>query len=216
MSAEKATAASPDDLRQLAENKQPEQLKGALSLLHSWGVRTPDYLPVLEKLLLSEDPEVLRLTLGIMLNFERGPRKHFLQLKNQLATLQKLATTETSMPNARFLALELIVKLAGPTQMLVPHLREFLYRWPEEASDVICLFGPLAKDLVPDLIKAIEGDDWDTTWALVDALGAIGPEAKSAVPTLTKLTMHKSGVISGRACVALEQITGKPRTSWPK
>src|ERR1041385_1996517 len=90
------TAASPLELQSFVDSQQTGHLKEALSLLHSWGIRKPDYLPVLEGLLSSEDQDVLRLSLGIMLNFERGPRKQFLRLKNQLPVLEKLITTKSS------------------------------------------------------------------------------------------------------------------------
>ena len=204
------TAKSPGELAMLVERDELAPLKGALSLLHSWGIHGAKYLPVLERLLFHTDPEVVRLTLGIMLNFERRPTKRFLRLRERLPTFQKLLGTQP-------LALNLIVGLNGPTRKLVPHLKKYLWRYPEEGCDLVYRFGPVAKELVPDLIRLIKkSKDWDDTWAAVDALGAIGPAAKKAVPVLKKLTKHKSGVITGQACVALERITGISRYSWPQ
>jgi hypothetical protein len=199
-----------DELRSLHKQGNVDQLKEALSVLHYRGIRDPQCIPVLGALLSSEDDEVLRLTLGVMMNFERSPRSEcFVRLREYLPVFHQVAPKQLG-------ALELIVALAGPSEELVPCLKEYLARFPEETCDVAYQFGPLAKDLVPGLIGLCRNDDWDTIWAAVDALGAIGPAAKEAVPMLEMLTNHKSGLITGRACVALESITGKPRGSWSR
>jgi hypothetical protein len=214
----------PDELLSLLKGNNVNELKEALSLLYSWGIREVDYLPVLGLLLSHDDPEVLRYTLGMMRHHEELPHKEFLQLKQHLPTLRKFASIGKEQDPSlsewsvvRFSALELIVALCGPSQDLVPHLRDYLVRWPEEACDLIYKFGPIAKDLVPDLIRMLQAEeDSDTTWAMVDAVGAIGPAAQEAVPILEKLTKHRSGVITGRACIALENITGTSRYAWPR
>jgi hypothetical protein len=216
MTKRKITHRSAGELGELLERGQLKPLKDALSLLHSWGIHGAKYLPVLGKLLSHSDQEVVRLTMGIMLNYELFKSKKFIQFKEHLPVFQKLATTE-SPGSTQFLALDLIVKLIGPTRQLVPLLKKGLSRYPEEACDVVCRFGPVASDLFPDLIRLLKkSKDWDETWAAVDALGAIGHSAKNAVPILKELIKHKSGVIMGRACVALEKITGISRYRWPR
>jgi hypothetical protein len=205
----KLAAKKPKELLALLERNDAKKLTEALSLLFGWGIRNRDYLPVLGMLLSHKDPEVLRLTLGIMMNHKQLPRKEFLQLKKHLPVFRELAPVQ-------FNALELIVALSGPTEELVPHLRAYLSQWPEETCDLIVKFGPVAKGLVPDLIRIVQTDDWDEIWAAIDAIGAIGSAAEDAVPILKELTRHKSGVITGRACVALEKITGISRKSWPR
>jgi hypothetical protein len=198
-----------DELLTLVEFGNLDQLKDALSVLHLHGIAKAKYLPALGKLLATNDSEVLRLTLGIMMNFEQCSRGEFEQLKRYLPEFHQLAATQ-------FGALALIVALSGPAEELVPKLRSYLCRFPEEGCDLVHKFGPVARGLVPDLIELLESDEWDDIWAAIDAIWAIGPAAAAAVPMLEKLTKHESGVITGRACIALEKITGKSRESWPR
>ena len=210
MTPAKPTAKTASELLSLVQGNQLLELKDALSLLQSWGVRDQEYLPVLAALLAHEDPEVLRLTLSIMLSYEQSPVNEFMQLKEFLPAIEALVGTQ-------FLAVDLIVRLRGPAQNLIPYVKTYLSRYREETCDLICLFGPLAYELVPDLIEIIEGsDEWDEIWAVVDALGTIGPAAQAAAPILKQLTKHRSGVITGSACVALESITGISRHKWPR
>src|SRR5262245_23691501 len=210
MTKRKVTHKSASELRDLVERNELKPLKDALSLLHCWGIHGAKYLPVLEDLLHHADPEVVRLTLAVMLNFELKAKKTFLRLRECLPTFQKLVGKQP-------LALDVIVGLSRPSRKLVPSLKKYLWWYPEDGCDLVYRFGPVASKLVPDLIRLIKkSKDWDETWAAVDALGAIGPSAKKAVPILKKLTKHKSGVITGRACVALEHITGISRHSWPR
>src|SRR5437016_14010063 len=90
MTSFKATAKNAEELLSLMQRNQLEELKSALSLLHSWGKRDSQYLPVLGTLLSHQDPEVLRLTLGIMLNYEQSSVNEFLQVKKYLPALQNL------------------------------------------------------------------------------------------------------------------------------
>lgn len=206
-----ASAKTPVELDALAERNDLDELKDSLSLLHSWGVHEPAYLPVLEKLLFHTDPEVLRLTLGVMGNFTRHDRKRCIALNKHVPRFASLLTAE---PRQAATALEILVALRGPAEDLVPHVREYLHRFLEEACDLIVTFGSLAKDLVPDLLQTLEEDDWDTRWAAVDAIGAIGPAACDAVPALVRLLRHPSGVVTGSASAALERITGVSAGNW--
>src|SRR5262249_22544889 len=146
MASSKPTTKTPAELRSLAEQEELNELKEALSLLHCWGIHDPEYLPVLGRLLSHKDPEVLRRTLGIMLNYDRYQVNEFEQLKEHLPVFRELLSTQP-------LALDLIVALCGPSLDLVPHLQNQLRLFPEEGSDLVFKFGPMAKDLVPDLMQ---------------------------------------------------------------
>src|ERR1019366_6213549 len=90
----KVTAATADQLRSLTEGKDLNQLIEALSLLNSWGIHDPEYLPVLTMLLPSNDREVQRLTLACMLNFARYQVEQFFGLKEYVPVFQSLLTTQ--------------------------------------------------------------------------------------------------------------------------
>jgi hypothetical protein len=210
MAKSQVRAKTPREIRLLRESNELDELKRALGIIYSWGIHDPEYMPELGMLLYHKDPEVLRFTLGIMLHYELyGAKQFFLQFKEHVPVLQQLASTQ-------FTALELIVALCGPSLDLVPCLRNYLHRFPEEACDLVVKFGPIAKQLVPDLIEVLQLDDWDTVWAAADATASIGPAARKAVPVLKRLLKHKSGVVTGSVSVALESITGIPRDRWPR
>ena len=59
------------------------------------------------------------------------------------------------------------------------------------------------------MIKALKCEDWDTKWAVVDALGTLGKHAIGARRELVKLVNHRSGIIAGAALEALKKIDAK-------
>jgi hypothetical protein len=207
----KPTLETPEALFSLAQRNKVKQLRSGLSLLHAWGTRNDKYIPVLGMFLFHDDNEVLRLTLGVLRNYERRAPKAFGKLTKYLLVFHELAPTQ-------FTALELIVALQGPRPELMPYLKKYLSRYVEETCDLIVRCGAGARELVPDLIRTLKStNNWDEIWAAVDPLGAIGKRARPAIPILKELAAkHESGVITGRACVALERITGISRNRWPR
>lgn len=78
----------------------------------------------------------------------------------------------------------------------------------EAACDVICEMGPRGAKFVPLLLEQLEKhwEYWDFCWAAVDALAAIGTEARGAEQMLHKLREHPSDLVKERAENALREI----------
>jgi HEAT repeat protein len=74
------------------------------------------------------------------------------------------------------------------------------------AADALRRIGPLARDAFTSLLKAAkEDDDKSVRCAAIRALGAIGPQAKGAVPVLAALAEERDGDI---ALAAFEALAG--------
>jgi HEAT repeat protein len=78
----------------------------------------------------------------------------------------------------------------------------------EAACDVIYEMGPRGAKFVPLLLEQLEKrwEYWDFCWAAVDALAAIGTEARGAEQMLHKLREHPSDLVKERAENALREI----------
>jgi HEAT repeat protein len=76
---------------------------------------------------------------------------------------------------------------------------------------VVASLGPKAKDVVPTLIEVIKNEPKDVRLriACIDALGAIGPDAKSATEVLKPLATDKNDDVKKSAEEALVKIAGK-------
>src|SRR5262249_42074278 len=70
-----------------------------------------------------------------------------------------------------------------------------------------------AKSAVPDLVKAMKDADPTVSWASIDALGQIGPDAAPAVPALIEAL--KGASTRGAAVDALGQLGSKARGAVP-
>ncbi len=105
------------------------------------------------------------------------------------------------------LSLWLLTKDPEP---ILPVLRELLkyghLEW--EAAQVMTTMGPAAEPAVPDLIKALKGDDTMQIF-VAEALGSIGKGAAPALPALRKLLDNKEEGVRVIAQQAIDKIEGK-------
>ncbi len=126
------------------------------------------------------------------------------------AALQKIEGFENNVVVARA-----IWKLSERGDLVSPRLIRLLEekpRWREEVCYLIYEMGPAAAPVVPTLIRCLgEPDahaDGDQTWPVVEALGAVGPDAAEAVPSLVSLLSNQSSAVAGSAARALGRIGG--------
>jgi HEAT repeat protein len=111
---------------------------------------------------------------------------------------------------------ESLVRIGGPA---VPALIEVLkgpdWKMRVCAAETLGRIGPVARDAVPSLLRAIEHPDTDPHAKIlshyaVQALGRIGPEAKAAVSTLSQLLDKEVGDDGYEAVIALDGIGTPP------
>jgi HEAT repeat protein len=75
--------------------------------------------------------------------------------------------------------------LPGMGAPAVPALRAALTSpRPRPIAQIIGLIGPDARDAVPDLVKALQGNSRGLRLEAAEALGRIGPDAREALPAL--------------------------------
>src|SRR5262245_34092844 len=72
-----------------------------------------------------------------------------------------------------------------------------------KATEVLSFFG--AEETVPVLIEALSDEDKEVRSGAAEALGAIGPQAKEALPQLTNALRDKSALVRVRVAGALWQ-----------
>jgi HEAT repeat protein len=69
--------------------------------------------------------------------------------------------------------------------------------------------GKVGAEAVPMLTEMLHDKQWGVRKAAAEALGRIGPEAKSAVPELTALLQDKNGDVAEGVAEALERINNR-------
>ena len=62
------------------------------------------------------------------------------------------------------------------------------------------------KRLINGLVQALKHKQWDVRQSAAEALGKIGPEAKSAVPALIQLLKDDNSIVRYYAAVVLEKV----------
>src|SRR5262245_7620930 len=83
---------------------------------------------------------------------------------------------------------------------------------PPEAVQALRSLGPTA---VPDLIKALEDDDWQVRNQAAVALGVIGPEAKAAVPALITVLQAEDKYLRSNGVTALGKLGQEAKAAVP-
>jgi HEAT repeat protein len=86
-----------------------------------------------------------------------------------------------------------------------------------EASRAFIALGDAAKDAVPQLVKAYdEGVSLRSRCAIADALGWIGPSAKSAIPLLLRAATNSDAQLRANAFWALGELHAEPSLCVPR
>jgi hypothetical protein len=85
------------------------------------------------------------------------------------------------------------------------------------ASRAFIVLGDRARDAVPALMKAFEGNlSTDSQTAIADALAWIGPSAKPAIPLLLQAATNSNPRVRANALWALGEIHAEPELCVPK
>src|SRR5262245_50409380 len=82
-------------------------------------------------------------------------------------------------------------------------------------SDAVKALRHLGPAAVPDLIKALEDEDWEVRNQAAVALGVIGPEAKAAVPALIDVLQGEDKYLRSHAATALGKVGRQAGTAVP-
>ena len=78
---------------------------------------------------------------------------------------------------------------------------------PEKACDLVRHMAADGREAVPSIRSLIQSTlVYDTLWAAVDALAAVGPDSSSVAPELLGLLDHRSGRVASGAAHALARI----------
>lgn len=146
------------------------------------------------------DPGVRRAAIGAVRALKTDPEKTIPQLVKVL---------ESAPPEV---AISIVAVLAEAGEKAVPRINVALEHpnaryW---AALVVQDIGSAAKGSVGSLVKALgEAKEPEVRRELVLALGAIGPDAKAAVPTLIELVSDKDPAIVITATYSLGQLGGE-------
>lgn len=113
------------------------------------------------------------------------------------------------------------LRAMGPgAAAVVPQLIDFLdapdarVRW--SAAEALATFGPLASPAVPRLAAAAGAEgDRDTVLTGIRTLGALGPAAAGAAPTLRAQLRNENGTIAVAAARALWAVEGNASLTLP-
>ncbi|HWY75441.1 MAG TPA: HEAT repeat domain-containing protein [Verrucomicrobiae bacterium] len=159
-------------------------------------------LPQLIALLDDVSLEAWRQSMVFELIAQIGPKA-----KEAIPKLLSLMQDKAQQSRVRFHAAGALWKIDSSSGPIIETLVELLPSNPEGVSNVLYEIGPAAARAVPALVKLLnEDDDYDTKWAVVCTLGAIGRAAEPAIPALIQALGHASGRVASCAAKALQEI----------
>lgn len=90
--------------------------------------------------------------------------------------------------------------------LILPALDRVFEADDERVCDVVCQLGPIAAPLLPKLINALSGDNWDLQWAAADALAAVASSDPATLDALLEAGAHASPLVRSAAGKALARI----------
>lgn len=76
----------------------------------------------------------------------------------------------------------------------------------QTAIDLLIDLGP---GIVPHLIQALDNPDRGVKLGVLAVLGSFGPDARRAIPAVTRLLDHEDDEIAEAAAITLAQIRGE-------
>jgi HEAT repeat protein len=196
---------SPDVAR-LASDRQPEVRRKALGTLIRIDPEGKTVVPVsLERL--RDNDSTVRVTAASLLE-EYGPRA-----PAAVPGLEKALEDED--PCVAYAAIRALIRIGASQKAAVRKLAELFFAFPglEGLPEILADSGPDAREVVPTLLRMLDGEGghvWCATRALlhirapeakqaipgllrvgdIKLMGALGPEARSVVPHLSPLILH--------------------------
>ncbi len=194
----KAKAALPALIEAAAGSNVELQWRSALAI-GAMGSVAGDAVPALTKALASDNAKV------------RAYAAHALGKIGAAAQPAAPALVKLSVDEDQYVrraVRDALPLIGAPRELTRPLMIETLKSAdPADATAAILTLSELGAEIVPDLCEALENEQ-ACYWACL-ALSEIGPEAKAAVPALTKALQSKDPEVRIAALIALGEI-GKP------
>ncbi len=130
---------------------------------------------------------------------------------------------EDPNPLTRLPAINAVAKIGPEAKEAIPLLIETIRQTRNGDKKMIlaCNKALLAmgKELVPHMISLLKDDDWEMRRGAAWTLGMLGPDAKDAIPALTKALNESNPNVQAMAAESLKKIKGedtKPELRIPK
>jgi HEAT repeat protein len=128
------------------------------------------------------------------------------------AAIKRFLPPPISSEERRLNAIILLGKMGPAAAPAVPSLIDQLGDEMLDATGAVVLalkqIGPAAKDAVPKLIEMLD----EPSAEIADALGAIGPDARAAIPALTRVSTNGPLTLRRSAQMALKSIASNQIT----
>ena len=174
-------APTVDALKHLLEDPKTKGKKGIIEILATYHDAAKPALPVLKKLLRSEDQQeafTAAVALSVIDNSEKENVKPILR-----TALRDKATF------TRFYAATALLQIGEDADQIIPVFVETLKReedkeYHESALGRLVQIGAPA---VPELVKLVDNDSSELRTKAITALAGMGREGRQAIPTLLKL-----------------------------
>jgi HEAT repeat protein len=191
----RARAALPALIEALESGNAPLKWRAALAI-GAIGESAEQAVPALVKALKAKDPKVRAYAANAL--GEIGPAA-----KNAAAALIELYVDDDQY--VRRAVRDALRAIDAPQELTLPLVVQTLNEAsPAEAAAAIQTFTELGAQIVPNLCEALADKD-ACYWACL-AISEIGPEAKAAVPHLTKALEHEDPEVRIAALIALGEI----------
>ncbi len=120
---------------------------------------------------------------------------------------------EAPNPVTRHAAIKAVGEIGPEAKEAIPVLIETIRETRNRDKHMLlsCNYALLAmgKEIVPYMIVLLKDDNWEMRRGSAWILGKVGPEAKDAVPALTKALNDPHPVVRRKAAESLQKIQGK-------
>ena len=120
---------------------------------------------------------------------------------------------EDTNPITRLAAIHAVGKMGPDARAAIPVLVETIRQTRNHDRRILVACNnallEMGQEIVPYIIPLLKDDDWEMRRGAAGTLGMLGPEAKDAVPALTKALNDPNPAVRMKAEEALKKIKGE-------
>lgn len=209
----KRDAGRPDELPEWLNESNPKVVDETLGAIERMGPAASAALPALEALLESSEPKRLNAVLSSLQALKGEARPAIPSVLRRVAKLQGSLRTR---------GCECLLEIGADPADVVPLLtplfareyvpqEQYIHAWPYFAGNLLARASPEeARQQAAKLVSEMERDKAAITVPAIEALSGIGPQAREAVPLLTRLArqelVERDSWIRQRSITALGSI----------
>lgn len=124
---------------------------------------------------------------------------------------------ENPNPVTRYTAIKAIGEIGPKAKQAIPQLVETIRETRNRDKRMLLACNhallEMGREIVPSMIFLLKDDEWEMRRGAAWILGKVGPDAKDAIPALTRALKDTNAAVRNKAAESLKKIRGEENKS---